>query len=274
MAVSEPQTNSAGEFYALTYDVSVPDWPGEIDFYRTLAAEAAARGGAVLELACGTGRVALHLLRDGVRLVGLDLSPAMLEVARQKAAAFPNARWVEADMRSFQVGETFELVIVPGHALHNLTTAEDHLACLRCAWRHLTRSGKLVMHLDHQSLSWLGELCRDKGGLFEPAEVFAHPVTGCQVRTLRAWSYEPSTQTATVQTVWEELEADGRVRRRWDSGPHRLHCFFRFEVQHLLARAGFAAEALYGDFFEGVLKDDSSEMVWVAGSSYGREESL
>jgi len=271
VSIGEAQTDGAREFYAQTYDVYVPDWPGEIDFYGALAAEAKARGGTVLELACVTGRVAPQLLCDGVRLVGLDLSPAMLEVARQKAASFQNARWVEADMRSFQLGETFELVIIPGHALHNLTTAEDHLACLRCARRHLTPSGKLVVHLDHQNVRWLGELRGVKVGLFELAEVFPHPVTGCEVRTLRAWSYEPSTQSATVQTVWEELGADGQVLRRWDTGPHRLHCFFRFEVEHLLARAGFVVEALYGDFFRGALADESSEMVWVARREHGQE---
>jgi len=261
------ETTGEREFYARTYDVSVPDWPGEIDFYRELATQAKARGGAVLEVACGTGRVAMHLLRDGLRLVGLDLSPEMLDVARQKSAGFANARWVEADMRAFDLGEAFELVIVPGHAFHNLTTIEDQMACLECIERHLAPSGTLVLHLDHQDVRWLGDLRREKGGVFEAAEEFEHPETGRHVRTMRAWSYEPATQTAISQTVWEELDADGGVVGRRDTGPYRLHCFFPVEVEHLLARTGFAVQALYGDFFRGELRDDSSEMVWVATHS-------
>jgi SAM-dependent methyltransferase len=260
------QDKGERNYYAQTYDASVPDWPGEIDFYRDLAAQAKSKGGAVLEVACGTGRVAMHLLRDGVRLVGLDLSPDMLDVVRQKSAAFPNARWVEADMRSFDLGETFELVIIPGHAFHNLTTAQDQMASLECIKRHLTLSGRLVLHLDHQHMGWLGDLCGAKGGVFEAAEQFEHPQTGRQVRTLRAWSYERSTQTAIAQTKWEELGPDGQVVDRRDTGPYRLHCYFRFEVQHLLARTGFAVEALYGDFWGNELRDDSSEMVWVASN--------
>jgi SAM-dependent methyltransferase len=260
------QEKGERDYYARTYDAWVEDWPGEIDFYRDLAAQVKAEAGAVLEVACGTGRVAIHLLRDGVRLVGFDLSPSMLEVAQHKSAGLPNARWVEADMRSFELGEIFELVIVPGHAFHNLTTAQDQIDCLACIKRHLAPSGRLVLHLDHQNMGWLGDLCRDRGGEFEAAEEYWHPVTGNWVRTRRAWWYEPSTQTAISQTRWEEIDLGGRTVDRRESERHRMHCFFRFEVEHLLARTGFVVEALYGDFLGNELQDDSPEMVWVVSN--------
>ncbi len=109
-----------------------------------------------------------------------------------------------------------------------------------------------------------GLCCSLEGGVFEEAEQFRHHETGRQVRTFRAWSYEPSTQTATVQTVWEEIDADGRGTDRWESGPIRIHCVFRFEIEHLLNLAGYDVEAVYGDFFRGELTDESEEMVWVA----------
>jgi len=58
------------EFYAQTYDASVPDWPAEIAFYREMATETKATGGSVLEIACGTGRVAIRLAHEGVNVVG------------------------------------------------------------------------------------------------------------------------------------------------------------------------------------------------------------
>jgi hypothetical protein len=45
--------------------------------------------------------------------------------------------------------------------------------------------------------------------------------------------------------------------------PARLHCAFRSEMEHLLARAGFRVETIYGDFYKGKLNDDSSQMVWI-----------
>ena len=153
-------TERAREFYAQTYDVSVSDWSGEIDFYRELAAEANSNGRAVLEVACGTGRVAMRLARDGVEVVGLDYSSTMLDVAREKSAGMSNIRWVQGDMRSFELGEAFGLVIIPGQAFHNMLTVADQIACLKSIRRHLVPGGVLVVHLDHQNVSWLGDLRR------------------------------------------------------------------------------------------------------------------
>jgi SAM-dependent methyltransferase len=255
---------SIAEFYARTYDASVPDWPGELVFYRELAA--AARG-AVLEIACGTGRVAARLAQEGVPVVGLDRSPEMLQVATEKTSGLGNARWVEGDMRSFELGDVFGLVIVPGHSFQHLNTSEDQLACLKCIARHLRADGLLVVHLDHQDFTWLGGLLGERGGRFEPAGEFRHPVTGRKIRAFRAWSYEPATQTAVSQAMWEELGDDGQVVERLRSDPVRLHCVFRFEMEHLLARAGFEIDAIYGDFARGPLLDASSEMIWVAHPS-------
>jgi SAM-dependent methyltransferase len=258
-----PEQRTA-EFYAQTYDAWVPDWPGELEFYRDLAVEVVSRGGAVLEIACGTGRVAARLAQDGVPIVGLDRSPEMLEVARQKSLGLANIRWVLADMRSFDLSETFSLIIIPGHSFQHLNTPHDQVACLECIKRHLRQDGRLVLHLDHQDFAWLGGLLGESGGRFEPAGEFQHPQTGRPIRAFRAWSYEPATQTAVSQARWEEIGADGQVVDRWQSGPVRLHCLFRFEMEHLLARVGVEVDALYGDFTRGPLQDTSREMIWVA----------
>ena len=261
--MAEFATRRAREFYAETYDTVVPDWPGEIDFYRQLAAEAHAMGQAVLEVGCGTGRVTLRLAQGGCRVVGLDLAPAMLAVAREKSAGMGTIRWVEGDMRSFDLGEAFGVVLIPGHSFQNILTAEDQVATLEAIKRHLVPGGTLVVHVDHQSLRWLGELMGEEGGVFKPAGSFEHPKTGRQIRVSQAWSYEPATQTAISQTVWEAVDGAGEVIDRWESGRLEFHCAFRFEMQHLLERAGFVIEGLYGGFERQALVNDSSEMVWV-----------
>lgn len=241
------------------YDVIVPDWPGELDFYGALAAEA----GAVLEVACGTGRLAVRLAQSGARVVGVDLSEAMLAVARAKSADLPGARWLAGDMLSFDAGESFPLIIVPGHSFQFMLTPQDQLACLLNLKRHAAPGGRLVIHLDHQDVSWLGDLRAGKGGVFEAAGEAVHPVTGQRIRTRRAWAYELATQTAITSAVREAVDAAGQVVERWEIGPTRLHCVFRFEMEHLVARAGLTVEAVYGDFARGPLQDTSTEMVWV-----------
>jgi SAM-dependent methyltransferase len=263
--MSQSQQDERGaQFYAETYDESVPDWPDEIDFYQEMATNAKRAGGSVLELACGTGRVAIRLAHSGARVVGLDLSQRMLEVARHKSVGLNNIRWVEGNMRSFQLDEAFGLIIVTGHAFQHLNTPEDQVACLECAKHHLMPGAQLVVHLDHQDFTWLGKLLGRKGGRFEAEGKFTHSATGHEIQSFRAWSYEPSTQTAICHARWEEIDANGQVANSWQTAPARLHCVFRFEMEHLLARVGLAVDAVYGDFSRHPLENKSSDMIWVA----------
>lgn len=267
-------TLDAEALNAELYDLAVTDWPGEIDFYRALiepiaaaggaAAGGAAARGAVLEVACGTGRVTLQLAQPGLRLVGVDLSAPMLDIARRKSRALDNVRFIQGDMRTFDLGGAFELIIIPGHSFQFMLTPDDQLACLINLKRHLTPGGTLVVHLDHQSVDWLGSLLTGQGGVFKAGTTRLHPITGRRYRPSHAWTYEPATQTATVTSVWEELNEEGAVIDRVQRAPMPLHCVFRFEMQHLLARAGFEIHALYGDFFHHALTDQSTDMIWLA----------
>ena len=258
-----PSDDEAVGFYAQTYDAWVPGWSGEIAFYQQLAAQLA-DGRAVLEVACGTGRVAIRLARSGVEVVGIDRSPAMLEVAREKSLGMSNVRWVEADMRSFQLAEAFMLVIIPGHSFQNLLTSDDQARCLESIRRHLLPGGTLVVHLDQPDVAWLDDIAGGRAGVFETAERFLHPRTGLEVRAQRAWWYQTSTRTATARTVWEEFDAVRNLTGRWDSGPTRYRCVFRSEMEHLLTRTGFQVENLYGDFHRRAFDEQSAEMIWVA----------
>jgi SAM-dependent methyltransferase len=100
----------------------------DVPFYSGLAR------GPVLELACGTGRVASRL----PGCVGLDLSLDMLRVAAARGV-----RCVQGDMRRFAFGCSFGLVCVPYNSLQ-LLSFDDAVACLRCAARHLSADGVIA----------------------------------------------------------------------------------------------------------------------------------
>lgn len=116
-------------------------------FYLALAREAAAHGRAVLELACGTGRVTLPIAREGIEIVGLDNAAAMLAVARRKAAAEDlDVTWVEADMRDFDLGRSFGLIIIPYRSFLHLLTDAGQAACLAAGYRHLMPGGRFALN--------------------------------------------------------------------------------------------------------------------------------
>jgi ubiquinone/menaquinone biosynthesis C-methylase UbiE len=250
------------------YDVWMSDWPGEINFYREIVAEEVRfKNGVVLDVACGTGRIGIRLAEYGTIVVGLDRSSEMLAIARQKSVNTDRISWVEGDMRLFEIDKHFDLAMIPSHSFQNLNTAEDQAACLECIWRHLKPGGLLVVHLDHVNLeyiSWLDEISGDGKGVFENDEQFKHPQTGLLIQTSSAWSYEPATQTATKLTIWEEIDADGKVGKRLETAEVHLHVVYRFEIEHLLKRAGFEIEHIYGDFDRRELQDDSPHMIWLA----------
>ena len=242
------------------YDLTVHDWDGELAFYKELAHHARTQGSPVLEIACGTGRVAIRLAAEDISMTGMDHSPEMLAIARRKSTP---VRWVQSDMRTLDLGETFGLIISPGHSFQFMRTPEDQVQALQTFRRHLTPGGVLVIHLDHQDVTWLGGLLGEQGGKFEYGKDVIHPQSGRIIRRAHAWTYEPSTQTATVVSKWEEVEEDGSVLQSWTRQPMALHCVFRFEMEHLVARTGFEVLALYGDFYKGELTDRSTEMIWM-----------
>lgn len=94
----------------------------------------------VLDAGCGTGRVAIELHRRGLSVVGVDLDPDLLALARAKQ---PDVAWVEADLATFDLGRHFDVVALPGNVM---LFCADHVRAqvvARCA-AHVAPGGRLV----------------------------------------------------------------------------------------------------------------------------------
>jgi len=98
--------------------------------------------GAVLDAGCGTGRVAIELARRGHEVVGVDVDPGMLEVARRKA---PGLTWVEGDLTdpALCLGRTFDVVVMAGNVLVFVPPGTEGLV-VDLAARHLVPGGRLI----------------------------------------------------------------------------------------------------------------------------------
>lgn len=249
----------ADHLAAELYDLDMEDWPGEIAFYRGLARSASS----LLEVGCGTGRVSLQLARLGLDVLGFDKSPQMLEVAKRKSGSLPSVHWVEADMRSFDLHQKFDLVIIPGHSFQFMLTIPDQLSCLRSVRRHLTPNGTLVIHVNNDDLQWLATVSATQDPPPDPP-IEVHLPDKRSFRISKQWSYDTSTQTASATTSFAEIDPEGSVISSAIRGPVPLHCFFPFELEHLLHRAQLQVEAVYGDFSPSRFANHSPEMIWVA----------
>jgi SAM-dependent methyltransferase len=122
------------------HDVECGAYAADLPLWEELAA---AGGGPVLELGCGTGRVALHLARRGHTVVGLDSDPELLAALAERGADLPLST-IEADARSFEVGEPVALVLAPTHLLQLLPEPAQRIGCLRCIAAALRPGGVLA----------------------------------------------------------------------------------------------------------------------------------
>ena len=225
------------------------------------------RGGPVLELGCGTGRVLLPLARAGVEITGLDLSAPMLERCRaglraEAAAVRDRVRLVATDMTAFDLGRRFTAIVCPFGGFQQLRTVEQQLACLERCRAHLAPQGLLVLDLpnpDPAPPSYAPNGPTD-------GEATAELVDWTEGRRIRWWmavtGYDRSQQWTECAVTYEIIEADGATRRIGET--LGLRYIFRYELEHLLVRAGYRLTALYGDYDRSPFADDSPAMIAVA----------
>lgn len=114
---------------------------GEADLVEGLAPRS------VLDAGCGTGRVAIELARRGLDVVGVDLDPAMLDVARSKQPELP---WIQGDLADVDLGRRFDVVVMAGNVMIFLAPGTEGPVVANLA-RHVETGGYLVAGFALQS---------------------------------------------------------------------------------------------------------------------------
>ena len=217
----------------------------DLEFYLDAAREA---GSPVLEIGCGTGRVLIPTARAGIEIAGLDLSPSMLGVCRQRLLAEPDpvrarVELVEGDMRRFDLRRSFNLVTIPFRPFQHLVSVEDQLACLDSIRRHLVPGGTLILDLFNPSLE---ALVRPPGVEAEDTPETLLPDGRRLSRSFRIVSQDRAAQANQVELIYQVTHPGGRTERLVHGFTMRY--LFRYEAEHLLVRAGFEIAALYGGY--------------------------
>ncbi len=250
-------------FIADYYDESpvVKGRTQDVVFYREAAREF---GDPVLELGCGTGRITMALAEAGKRITGLDLSERMLERAVKKRAALrvearERVHLVQGNMAGFDLGEKFRLIIIPFRPFQHLLEVHEQMNCLECARKHLAPGGRLILDVFQTD----AERIHDPVHMRETLVTEYNTADGRQVKiSERVAAFHRAQQINDVEMVFSVKHTGGREERLVFAWP--LRYFFRYEVEHLLARCGFRVSTEYGDFDKTPIRDDSAEMVFIA----------
>jgi SAM-dependent methyltransferase len=217
----------------------------------------------VLELGCGTGRLLVPLLDAGARVVGLDSAAGMLEVARSRLALYgERVRLVDADMCDFSLDDRFDLAVIGLNTFMHLITQKDQVACLEAIHRHLRPAGLLLLDLANP------HSVVQETPLGVVQHRFTRPAPLDPTATVTLWSsttMSMAEQLTQTMLFFDEVSgAGGPVQRT--TAEVLLRLIYRYELELLLARTGFAVRRLYGDYQSGPYEDGSERLICIAAA--------
>ncbi len=255
-------TDATAAALARLYDLDLVDDPGDLDLYLALASRA---GGPVLELATGSGRVAVPLAEAGHEVTGVDLDQAMLARAERRAAAAGRAverrlRFVEGDLRGLRLGDAggYRLALIALNSLLVLGDRSSQAAAIRTLSEHLAPGGLAVADV------WLpdaGELASFDGRLsLEYAR--SDPETGRLVTKLVSARHDGATSAVELTTIYEEGRS-GEPPIRWVR-QDRLRLVSADELRAYAEAAGLDVEVIGGGYGLEPLASGAERAVLVA----------
>jgi SAM-dependent methyltransferase len=220
------------DLWAPVYDAWASDMTEDIAYYVDLAREA---DGPIVELMVGSGRVAIEVVRaTGKPVLGIDSSPAMLAVARERSAGLPLELRL-GDVRDLELDEPAALVYVPFRSLLHLRGWHEKRRVFGRVAASLRPGGRFAFNsfaFSHRIAAALDGTTQDQHGV---------------VHTLR---YAPADNRVDI------VRDDGATIRLWWAT--------KSEWEGLIDVAGLEVEARYGWFDKRPLDDDSPELVFVA----------
>ncbi len=207
----------------------------------------------VLELCCGTGRLTIPLAEAGVQITGVDFTKTMLTQAKLKAI---NARveinFIEADIRSFDLNDTFDLIFIPFNSIHHLYENEDLYKAFERAHHHLKDDGTFIFDCFNPDIRFITQ------GEKELKQVSSYTTDdGREVVIKEIMKYNHQTQVNSID--WHYF-----INGVFDSVQKLdMRMFFPKELNHYVTSNGFEILHKFGDFEEGSFDDSSQKQIYV-----------
>lgn len=144
----------------LIYDANIYDGMNtdlsDLQFYKRWLPQN--KGARILELCCGTGRLTLPIARDGYNISGVDYTPSMLAQARLKASEVGlEINFIEADIRTLNLQEKYDLIFIPFNSIHHLYKNEDLFKVFNVVRNHLKDGGLFLLDCFNPNIQYIVE---------------------------------------------------------------------------------------------------------------------
>lgn len=240
-----------GRHYDRIYEQFHPEvGTQDIDFLVDLASSC---GDTVLELCCGTGRVAIPIAEKGFQVTGIDLSDSMLATARQRSNA---VEWIKADVTNFKLNRLFSLIIFPTNSFCHLTDLAALEACFACVKAHLAPNGRFLIDLFNFSNKAILDnwLCQDRQLLSNYEDPDGKGTIVVTYRNNFDLAQQMNRSIFFFKLPGQEEEVTEEVTFR---------CYLPQELEVLLKYNGFQIEHWFGDYQKGPFSSASPSQLLV-----------
>ena len=220
----------------------------------------------ILELACGTGRLAIPAAAAGHDVVGVDIEPRMITQAKRKAvAAGVGVKFVVGDVLKLKLRERFDWVVLVFNTFLAFSTLEEQDACLNAVVRHLRPAGRFYLDILQPNVELLAQ---EKSRGLALHSFYAPTMKAMVVKTIDV-DRDVSKQLERVTFRYRWQDARGRAKQRLMK--FDMTFVFPRELELLLERHGLKLERLWGNYDGSELDADSPRMI--ARARIGRRES-
>ncbi len=225
-------------------------------------------GRRVLELGCGTGRVAIPLAQAGYQVTGIEKEEDMLALMEQKAYPRENLRVVREDARSFVLTERFDAVLLTCNFLNHFIEAEDALSVLQRCREHLAPNGVVIIDCSTPEVRFMVQSHGQTETLTFPTN------RGTVIKDEFQARYDFVRQVEEDRIILEEYAGEERIRRA--ETQETLTWYFPREIRMLARAAGLRViretDRLTAQAPAAILSDASPQMVFWLARAAAEEE--
>lgn len=237
-------------FYdAINSDIDYRAWANFVE--KIIAREYAGRPELLLDLGCGTGKMTLELARRGYDMTGVDISPEMLNVARERAEREGlDVLWLCQDMTEFELYGTVDVALCCLDGINHLTEPQALKKTLGLVHNYLSPDGLFIFDVNGK--------CKFENIYSDRAYVMEEDGGVCIWQN----SYNPRTKICDFYITLFKEEEDGSYTRYDESDRERMYTYR--SLKSALVSAGFELLGAYSDFDFSPVADDSERIYIVA----------
>ena len=207
-----------------------------------------------MELACGTGRLANSLIRDGADYTGLELSPDFSELAKNKLDVYRNTPLIiTGDMRNFQLNKTFDLIFIGFNSFLHLLTDGDVVSFFTCVKKHMHKNSRFFIDIFIPNPLFL---YRPEGIQF-PVLEYNDSRSNKLVKVKESSNY--NTDTEVNELTWYFSFDD---QKDFAIEQFSMRMYFPSKMNQILIDNGFRILHQWGDYYRTPLGDGSKLQIY------------